>query len=92
MMNGRPRIAILDPNTLAMMGLRQILQNIMPIMQVETYASFDEMMQNDPEGLVHYFVAMNVALENRTFFLDHRHKTIILTTSSHNWLDSTVYA
>ena len=82
MMNGRPRIAILDPNTLAMMGLRQILQNIMPIMQVETYASFDEMMQNDPEGLVHYFVAMNVALENRTFFLDHRHKTIILTTSS----------
>ncbi len=81
-MNERPRIAILDPNTLAVMGLRQILQNIMPILQVETYSSFDEMKMNNPEGIVHYFVAINVALENRTFFLDHRQKTIIMTTSS----------
>ncbi len=81
-MNERPRIAILDPNTLAVMGLRQILQNIMPILQVETYSNFDEMIMNNPEGIVHYFVAINVALENRAFFLDHRQKTIILTTSS----------
>lgn len=81
-MNERPRIAILDPNTLAVMGLQQILQNIMPILQVETYSSFDEMKMNNPEGIVHYFVAINVALENRTFFLDHRQKTIIMTTSS----------
>ena len=28
---GRPRIAILDPNTLAVLGLKNILQTVMPI-------------------------------------------------------------
>ena len=33
-MNGRPRIAVLDPNTLAVLGLKNILQNVLPIMEV----------------------------------------------------------
>ncbi|MBR5441139.1 MAG: response regulator transcription factor, partial [Prevotella sp.] len=37
---------------------------------------------NDPEGYFHYFVAMNLVLENRSFFLEHRRKTIVLTTST----------
>ena len=28
-MNGRPRIAVLDPNTLAVLGLKNILQNVL---------------------------------------------------------------
>jgi len=78
----RPRIAIIDPNTLAVIGLRQILQNIMPIMQVETYGSFEEFMNSSPNEIVHYFVAVTIAVENRAFFLEHRHKTIVLTTSN----------
>ena len=37
MMNGRPRIAVVDPNTLAVLGLKNILQNIMPIIDVDTF-------------------------------------------------------
>ena len=65
---GRPKIAIVDPNTLAAMGLKQILQDIMPIMSVDNYGSFLELEANQPDQYFHYFVAMNIVLENRAFF------------------------
>lgn len=75
----RPKIAIIDPNTLAAVGLKQMLQNVMPIMSVDTFGSFAELQANNPDDYFHYFVAMNVVLENRPFFSAHRHKTIVLT-------------
>ena len=75
----RPKVAIIDPNTLAAVGLKQLLQTVIPIMTVETYGSFAELEANNPEEFFHYFVAMNVVLENRTFFSERRHKTIVLT-------------
>ena len=80
-MSGRPKIAIIDSNTLATMGLKQILQNVMPIMTVDTYGSFSELCSNNPDRYFHYFVSMDIVLRNRTFFLEHRHKTIVLTLS-----------
>jgi len=79
MTQGRPKVSIIDPNTLAALGLKQILQNVMPIMTVNTYGSFTELMANHPEDYFHYFVAMNIVLENRQFFSEHRQKTIVLT-------------
>ena len=76
-----PSIAIIDPNTLAAIGLKTILQEIMSIMQVDTFGSFAELQANNPEQYFHYFVAMNIVLENRTFFINNRHKTIVLTMS-----------
>lgn len=77
----RPKIAIIDANTLAVLGLKQLLQNVMPIMTVDTYGSFLELEANHPEQYFHYFVAMNVVLENKAFFLENRKKTIVLTLS-----------
>ena len=74
-----PHIAIVDPNTLAALGLKNLLQDIVPIMLVDTYGSFAELQANNPEQYFHYFVAMNIVLENRQFFLEHRAKTIVLT-------------
>lgn len=81
MENFRPQIAIVDTNTLAAIGLRQMLQAVMPVMQVDVFGSFAELEANEPEKYVHYFVAMNVVLENRSFFLENRRKTIVLTLS-----------
>ncbi len=83
-MEGRPKIAIIDPNTLAAMGLKQLLQHVMPIMTVDTFGSFAELLANQPENYFHYFAAMNVVLENRRFFTEHRRKTIVLTLSLDN--------
>ena len=80
-MNNRPKIAIIDPNTLSALGLKAILQNVMPIMTVDTFGSFAELTANDPANYFHYFVAMNVVLENKTFFSEYRRKTIVLTLS-----------
>ena len=80
-MVNRPKIAIIDPNTLAALGLKSILQNVMPIMDVDTFGSFSELSANEPEDYFHYFVAMNIVLENKAFFSEHRRKTIVLTLS-----------
>ncbi len=77
----RPKIAIIDPNTLSVLGLKQILQNVMPIIDVHAFGSFEELQASNPEQYVHYFAAMSVVLDNRQFFLDHVRKTIVLTTS-----------
>lgn len=74
-----PHFAIIDPNTLAAVGLRQLLQGVMPMMSIDVMGSFAELEANEPEHYVHYFVAMNVVLEHRSFFLEHRRKTIVLT-------------
>lgn len=77
----RPKVAIIDPNTLSALGLKSMLQNVMPIMTVETFGSFAELSANEPDSFYHYFVAMNVVLENMTFFTERRRKTIVLTLS-----------
>ena len=74
-MNGRPRIAVLDPNTLAVLGLKNILQNVLPIMEVDSFSSFDEFLTAD------YFAAQTVVLEHRAFFTERKQKTILLTVS-----------
>jgi DNA-binding NarL/FixJ family response regulator len=75
----RPKVAIIDPNTLAAVGLKQLLQNVMPIMTIDTFGTFAELEANHPDNYYHYFVAMNIVLENRAFFSAHRQKTIVLT-------------
>ena len=77
----RPKIAIIDTNTLAAMGLKQILQNVMPIMTVDTFGSFAELQSAHPDTYFHYFAAMSIVLEHKDFFQAHHRKTIVLTLS-----------
>lgn len=80
-MPGRPKVAIIDANTLAVLGLKQILQNVMPIMTVDTFGSFSELESENPDQYAHYFVAMDIVLTHRSFFLERQRKTIVLTLS-----------
>ena len=74
-------MAIVDPNTLAVLGLKQLLQNVIPIVTIDTFGTMAELLANNPEKYVHYFVAMSIVLENRQFFTERRQKTIVLTLS-----------
>lgn len=82
-----PKIAIIDPNTLAAIGLKGVLQNVMPIMTVDSFGTFAELEMNHPEEYVHFFVAMTIVLDNRDFFLNYRRRTIVLTTSVESMMD-----
>lgn len=74
-----PSIAIIDANTLAAIGLQQLLQNAMPAMTIDTFGSFSTFLATDTERYFHYFVALDIVLEQNTWFSEHRRKTIVLT-------------
>lgn len=76
------KVAIIDANTLAVLGLKQLLQNVMPIMTVHTFGSLVELQANQPDQYVHFFVAMDIVLTNRSFFTERCRKTIVLTTTT----------
>lgn len=80
--NSNPRIAIVEANTLACIGLKTILQEVMPMMIVDTFQSFNELSAAVPDNYVHYFTSINIVLEHYDFFLKNRRKTIVLTTVS----------
>lgn len=81
-MEVKPRIAIVDPNTLAVLGLTGILQSVVPVMEIDAYGSFAELEANNPDRYFHYFVNMNVVMEHRQFFLSRHSKTIVLSQSA----------
>ena len=81
MNSDRPKVAILDPNTLSALGLKSMLQNVMPIMTVDTFGAFAELQSSHTEEYFHYFAAISIVLENKEFFMEHRRKTIVLTLS-----------
>ena len=77
-----PVFAIVESNTLAVMGLRQLLESAIPSAQIQAFGTFGELLASNPEHFIHFFVSMQIVLANRNFFLDYKHKTIVLTPSS----------
>lgn len=63
-----PEIAILDPNTLASLGLRIILEEMMPQVVVRTFSSFEALIDDTPDMYAHYFVASQIYFEHTPFF------------------------
>ena len=84
-MQTRPKIAIVEQNTLAAIGLKSLLQNVMPVMEIDTFGSLAELENGEPDGYAHYFVAANVVIDNREYFAERCRKTIVLTTSPEVW-------
>ena len=79
--NHRPKIAIIDPNTLATLGLKQLLLNMMPIVTIDSFGTLAELEANDADIYAHYFVSLDIVLANRAYFIERRRKTIVLTLS-----------
>ena len=75
------KIAIVENNTLAVLGLKQLLQAVIPVMDVDTYGSFADLEQHSPDAYVHYFVSVDILQSHRSFFAERRRKTIVLTPS-----------
>lgn len=80
-MERKPLIAIVDNNRLAVIGLKSIIKSVMPIAEIKSFANCDELITSGADNYFHYFVSMNVVLDNMAFFEKNRNKTIILTMS-----------
>ncbi len=74
-----PRIAIIDGNTLETLGLKSMIDDIIPKADVCTFSSFED-MEAEQAAFFHYFVSASILLTHSDFFLRHPHQTIVLTT------------
>lgn len=75
----RPEIAILEPNTLTALGLRTILEEMLPAAVIRVFASFSALTDDTPDMYAHYFVASQLFFEHTAFFRERQRKTIVLT-------------
>lgn len=78
-MRQAPEIAILTPNVLTGIGLKTILEKIIPGAEAVICTDFDTFEQTGEERFFHYFVASQIFLPHAAFFRERRHKTILLT-------------
>ena len=81
-MNYELRIAIIHPDTLAAIGLKQMLQEVMPVVVVDTFRTIDEIPVTDADCYIHYFASANAVAANMQFFAERRRKTIVLNATA----------
>jgi DNA-binding CsgD family transcriptional regulator len=77
-----PYIAIVESNTLAALGLKGLLSTVVPFAQIDLFGTMAELTAAAPSRYIHYFVAMNIVLENRQFFTSCRQRTIVLSPTT----------
>lgn len=79
-----PEFAIIDPNTLCCMGLKSLLETLIPQVTVRCFCSFGQLMDDTPDMYAHYFVASPVVMEHTAFFLERKRRTIVLVNGQQN--------
>lgn len=83
-MNHTPEVAIVDSNTFTCMGLKSLLEAILPQVTVRCFGSFAALMDDTPDMYAHYFVSSSVVLQHTAFFLERLHRSIVLVNGSGN--------
>ena len=74
----RPSIAIIQPNTLAAIGLSDIIHRMMPGADVCLFSRYADLAQADhADAFFHYFVSAEELLAGASYFLQRQHKTIV---------------
>ncbi len=89
-MNTHPEIAILHSSTLTALGLRGLIERMMPAAVVRTFGTFEELVCDTPDAYAHYFISSQALVEHTAFFRERRHKVIVLTagaTIGAGWTD-----
>lgn len=81
-MTNKPEIAIIEPNTLTSLGLKAILERMIPMATIRTFRSFGELMDDTPDMYAHYFISAQIYVEHNAFFLPRKRKTIVLASDS----------
>lgn len=76
----RMRMAIVESNMLACMGLSHLLSRVIPMATIEVYHSMAALQAAMPEEVAHYFVAARIYIEHTQFFRQRAYKTIVLVS------------
>lgn len=77
--HNRPRIAIIERNTLTGLGLAGLIEHAMPIAEVCLFSDCKALQEAGCDGFFHFFAAQRTLLDAPEFFAPFRHRTIVLT-------------
>jgi hypothetical protein len=72
------KIAIVDSNILACMGLERILEELIPVAEIVTCESFEELLSKGETEFVHYFVSSRIYFEHTAYFRDRSGHSIVM--------------
>ena len=75
-------LAVIDNNTLACIGLRALLQELLPEATVRVFSSFADLMRDTPFGFVHYFVSYSIYFQQVEFFQQLGPRVILLVQNA----------
>lgn len=70
--------AIIDDNALSCMGLKQLLQDIIPMLEISTFYSFEDFESYGLDRFAHIFVSSSIYFTHSQFFISKRKQCIIL--------------
>lgn len=82
-----PEIAIIEQNTLTALGLRTILEELLPTATIRVFASFGALTDDTPDMYAHYFVSSHIYFEHTGFFRERYPKSIVLAAGEHPLLN-----
>ncbi len=77
-MQPRPTIAVVTPSILTGIGMKAILEKVIPIADVEVFGDFTTFAESEPEQFYHCFIAASLYTDHAPFFRERRHKIILL--------------
>jgi DNA-binding CsgD family transcriptional regulator len=72
------KIAIIDSNILACMGLERILEELIPVAEIVTCESFEELESKDEAEFIHYFVSSRIYFEHTAYFRAKSGRSIVM--------------
>ena len=76
-MSNKPKIAIVGSNILSNLGLKGLLEKIIPFADIYTFSKVMEMTESG-DNFFHYFVMQEVMEKHLDFFTQYSRKTIVL--------------
>ena len=87
----RPKIAIVSNNSLMNIGLKAVLERIIPMGEVVVFNAAEELIAQ-PEGeFFHYFISAQVFADFNRYFQERKRKVMVLVSSAHALLGADVH-
>ena len=87
----RPKIAIISANSLMNLGLKAIVERLMPMGEVCLFSSAEDVLSQPDDSFAHFFVSTQVFADNSRYFLERNRKVVVLTTSPQTILPANLH-
>ncbi|MBR2351999.1 MAG: helix-turn-helix transcriptional regulator [Alistipes sp.] len=87
----RPKIAVVSNNSLMNIGLKSIIERIIPMVEVVVFGSAEELVVQPDGEFFHFFISAQIFADYNRYFQPRRRRVIVLVSSPNSILPSDVH-